>query len=325
MGERKRKVGPLVLDWEILLPHCESEPPPIVVIEAEESNPQAAEVMDQEEQYGDPSLHSLPDKELRDRIDRFRNMLSGGGVLCKLADGGEKLRVSLKKAEAELERRNRRKVNDKCKNVAPLADHSISIGTTDDVASRGGPPVSRSEFASHFCGKLDAKSPAKSFSGELSTLNPCNPKRENESLFAQKTGLSSREKPFKSPNHLSVLTNGSSQSIRKQSGGFSSCSPPFRSKKDYSNYHEKRENATRFQPIRTSKRNNRGTVVLVDEEELEVETVNEGDPLGQSSQDSTIYYPSRDDPEAVQIYYSDLECLAPQTYVSSTIMNFYIR
>lgn len=42
-----------------------------------------------------------------------------------------------------------------------------------------------------------------------------------------------------------------------------------------------------------------------------------------------LYVPSftliRDDPEAVEIYYSDMESLAPEAYLSSTIMNFYIR
>lgn len=33
----------------------------------------------------------------------------------------------------------------------------------------------------------------------------------------------------------------------------------------------------------------------------------------------------RDDPESVEICYSDMESLAPEAYLSSTIMNFYIR
>ncbi|KAL3631031.1 hypothetical protein CASFOL_024015 [Castilleja foliolosa] len=42
-------------------------------------------------------------------------------------------------------------------------------------------------------------------------------------------------------------------------------------------------------------------------------------------EETTIYYPSRDDPEAVEIRNSDMECLAPRSYLSSPIMNFYIR
>lgn len=38
-----------------------------------------------------------------------------------------------------------------------------------------------------------------------------------------------------------------------------------------------------------------------------------------------IYYPSRIDPESVEICCSDMDSLAPEAYLSSTIMNFYIR
>lgn len=41
--------------------------------------------------------------------------------------------------------------------------------------------------------------------------------------------------------------------------------------------------------------------------------------------DLKVYYPARDDPESVEICYFDMECLAPFSYLSSPIMNFYIR
>ncbi|GER32248.1 sentrin/sumo-specific protease [Striga asiatica] len=356
-GERKRKGGPLKLDWERLLPLHDNEPPPMVVIAAAaaaaavKSNSQAVEEVmvlgDEEELHRDPSLQNISDKELRDRADRYRNILKSKAP--NLKDGGEKVRVRLKMIEVELQWRYLLKAEDKWKKVTPLADNPICIGVTDDSASHGDPPsvsVSKSKFASNFCSKLDEKGPIKSFSEELSTLNRCSHERGSGSFLVQKTGVSSRQAAFKSPSYLSVQMNGRSQSTRDKSGGRSSCSPPFRSNKDYSNYHEKRENGKRFQPMRTSKRNNvslpylelalfpafpqslvlvQKTVVLVDEEELEVDTVNQVDPVGQSSLKGTIYYPSRDDPEAVQICYSDMECLAPQSYLSSTIMNFYIR
>jgi len=43
------------------------------------------------------------------------------------------------------------------------------------------------------------------------------------------------------------------------------------------------------------------------------------------AKDLKVYYPARDDPESVEICYSDMECLAPFSYLSSPIMNFYIR
>ncbi|KAG6498707.1 hypothetical protein ZIOFF_038429 [Zingiber officinale] len=38
-----------------------------------------------------------------------------------------------------------------------------------------------------------------------------------------------------------------------------------------------------------------------------------------------VYYPSREDPESVQLSYSDIACLEPKSYLTSSIMNFYIR
>ncbi|CAJ1940095.1 unnamed protein product [Sphenostylis stenocarpa] len=41
--------------------------------------------------------------------------------------------------------------------------------------------------------------------------------------------------------------------------------------------------------------------------------------------EAKIYFPSRDDPECVEICYTDTDCLAPEGYLTSTIMNFYIQ
>lgn len=37
------------------------------------------------------------------------------------------------------------------------------------------------------------------------------------------------------------------------------------------------------------------------------------------------YLLTRDDPESVEICYSDINCLAPEGFLTSPIMNFYIR
>lgn len=34
---------------------------------------------------------------------------------------------------------------------------------------------------------------------------------------------------------------------------------------------------------------------------------------------------ARDDPESVEICYADIDCLTPEGYLTSTIMNFYMR
>ncbi|XP_048528341.1 uncharacterized protein LOC125507864 [Triticum urartu] len=40
---------------------------------------------------------------------------------------------------------------------------------------------------------------------------------------------------------------------------------------------------------------------------------------------SKIYYPSRDDPEAVELTSSDIKCLDPGVYLSSPVINYYIQ
>nr|GEY21128.1 peptidase C48, SUMO/sentrin/Ubl1 [Tanacetum cinerariifolium] len=41
--------------------------------------------------------------------------------------------------------------------------------------------------------------------------------------------------------------------------------------------------------------------------------------------DVIVYYPSRDDGDIVEVNYKDMECLEPEAWLSSAIMNFYIR
>ncbi|KAL6571816.1 hypothetical protein OROHE_002685 [Orobanche hederae] len=329
-GERKRKAG-IELDWSKLLPLNDDEPPPTVVREAsvaEKRKPRTADVMilgEEDESDSCVYLQNISDTDLTNKIDRAKKMLGQSFTREKLRDDGKKLQANLRRLEVE-------KANRKCKKATTLADKSTFVGATDDLASHGVPTsvsASQSEFASRFCSILDDKRPTKSFTEELSTLNRCDSKRANIQFLAQRTnkiGLSSRQAPFKSPNYLSVHTNDSSQSNGEHFRSHSRSPSPRRPDKDFSDFLEKKkENVQRHQPMRNTKRNNQKTVVLVDEEELEVDAVSQIELVGQSNKETTIYYPSRNDPEAVEICYSDMECLAPESYLSSTIMNFYIR
>ncbi|KAH9329614.1 hypothetical protein KI387_001722, partial [Taxus chinensis] len=68
-------------------------------------------------------------------------------------------------------------------------------------------------------------------------------------------------------------------------------------------------------------------VVVLDEEEEkpkqrhQVHTMS----LRKRKKDIRIYYPERNHPESVEITHSDMDCLAPCSYLSSVIMNFYIQ
>ncbi|KAL5228805.1 hypothetical protein ABZP36_017070, partial [Zizania latifolia] len=65
-------------------------------------------------------------------------------------------------------------------------------------------------------------------------------------------------------------------------------------------------------------------VVLLDDEDVQ--------PEGQLDcvvrekwNESKIYYPSRGDPEAVELSGSDIKCLDPGVYLSSLVINYYIQ
>ncbi|XP_073132008.1 ubiquitin-like-specific protease 1D isoform X2 [Henckelia pumila] len=167
----------------------------------------------------------------------------------------------------------------------------------------------------------------ESFKEDITVLKHCDNKNASEngqSQFrnAQRISVPSRQTPFKSPRFLSVNIDKPTQSNDKQLGRHSSTRSPHNSDRSISGTFVKKECARCFRPSNVSKRNNQKTVVLVDEEELETAVA---DQVDQNIRDTKIYYPSRDDPEAIEICYSDMQCLTPESYLSSTIMNFYIQ
>ncbi|XP_057774587.1 ubiquitin-like-specific protease 1D isoform X3 [Salvia miltiorrhiza] len=313
-GERKRKGG-IELDFDTLLGRDDEPPPELLIQDA----PAHAEEVDP---MADIHLRKLSDKDLTERITRVRKFNAS-----KLPDGGEKLRALNKKLEAEVARRNL----EKDKKVITLADDST--GAMDDLSHPQAPPSKpTSEFAFQFCSKLDKERTNRSFQEELSTLNQSDHKkiREHKPFLAQitqKHGLSSRQTPFKSPNHLSANIGNQQQTNGEKRGIKASNSTSNLSDKDVSGRSTKKESGAHSLHQHNTRRNNRRSFVLVDEdeEELDVDVEDETDQVCQSSKDARIYYPSRDDPEAIEICYLDMECLAPESYLSSPIMNFYIR
>ncbi|XP_062203894.1 uncharacterized protein LOC133906121 isoform X3 [Phragmites australis] len=65
-------------------------------------------------------------------------------------------------------------------------------------------------------------------------------------------------------------------------------------------------------------------VVLLDDEDMQPEEQLECGIPGKQNE-SKIYYPSRDDPEAVELTSSDITCLDPGEYLSSPVINYYIQ
>ncbi|KAL0421357.1 UNVERIFIED_CONTAM: hypothetical protein Slati_3158600 [Sesamum latifolium] len=112
-GQRKRKAGPIALDWGKLLPSGRNDdepPPPIEVIDekAEKSKPLVEVTMEGGGEESKEYLQKMSDKDLIETTNRLKNNLSRLSSI--LPDGGEKYRVSVKRHEAELERRKLLKV-----------------------------------------------------------------------------------------------------------------------------------------------------------------------------------------------------------------------
>lgn len=162
--------------------------------------------------------------------------------------------------------------------------------------------------------------PANAFQEELYALNPCDRKSILNNQFSQrkrhKRELLSQEAPYKSP------VDKGEQVLNVDLKGWDSST---RSKENIASCFLEKFKASQAQSSYTRRHANGQAVVLVDEEDPDA--IKETEPVDQviERKATTIYYPSRVDPESVEICCLDMESLAPEAYLSSTIMNFYIR
>lgn len=162
--------------------------------------------------------------------------------------------------------------------------------------------------------------PANAFQEELYALNPCDRKSMLNNQFSQrkrhKRELLSQEAPYKSP------VDKGEQVLNVDLKGWDSST---RSKENIASCFLEKFKASQAQSSYTRRHANGQAVVLVDEEDPDA--IKETEPVDQviERKATTIYYPSRVDPESVEICCLDMESLAPEAYLSSTIMNFYIR
>ncbi|XP_057947911.1 ubiquitin-like-specific protease 1D isoform X2 [Malania oleifera] len=330
-GEEEKKKKPLDLDWDQLLPTREDEEPPaelVVTTEAtagavtasgaatttserqrhREHSPMVREPQAQQQHYSQrDDIEHMTDHELNDTIRRkIRNIETLGP---KLPDKGAKLRASLKRFQGEMERRNLQRLQPDANGCEMLIQSEISNlvgafnGFRQEVPSSKA--QSQSTFASLFHKKLDENETdcrtVNAFDKELSFLGRCN--RRKSRLNGE---CSQRQR----------------QRTRDRKGGAPSLSPAV---ENLTISLPKKRIASEELPSNDSRPQKAQTVVLVDEEEPQLaETIRQAEKLSECLKEK-IYYPSRDDPESVEICYSDIRCVAPEAYLSSTIMNFYIR
>ncbi|GMH01614.1 hypothetical protein Nepgr_003453 [Nepenthes gracilis] len=361
MEEEKKKTnydnnkGRLEIDFGKLLDDDEEPPAEIVVITTAPSPTAAASTDDrprkqrpqqkqpqEQEHCATVDYARFSDHDLEESITRQSRKLEG--LSSKLPDGGAKLRDNIERLKEEQERRKLRRLQknaEECKK--PARSEFIDLnGVPDEVtqdALLSQAPL-QSQFASQFVQRLEENEDScrrDPFDEEFSCLGRCDKRKRKQNGRSSKKGhkkngfspkekksLLSRQLSFHPVSFYSNTDNqvslNSDKSVREPLAGCLHalkekllCSS---SKKDnYQVSHSDGSNAKKGL-----------TVVLVDEEEPQmVGTSPASEEVSPSLMGTTIYYPSREDPESVEIHYSDLQCLAPQAYLTSPIMNFYIQ
>ncbi|KAK9935505.1 hypothetical protein M0R45_022607 [Rubus argutus] len=337
-GERAKK-RQLDLDFNKLLDDNDDfDPPevlrvkktkPITAATAADEPPQSAMDGDQER---DEELERTSNSALDEAIRRHAEHLKRMGSI--LPDKGEKLRIRLKKLEDEKERRKlERSERDTSKWEKPSqTTRSVSIGVSNGFREEAPPPPVKpqSSFAKRFSQKLDDNADCRegsAFEGDLSTLGCCSRQNKNNNgeflqKGAQKGRSSSRHFSVHSPSNFYHDTDKTFLSNGDRKGRASSTYSGRHGGENLSSSFAKKE-----EPYQLRNRTRKSqTILLVDEEEPEfMDTTEQTEEIPESMKESRIYYPSRDDPHSVEIYYADTKCLDPQCYLTSAIMNFYIR
>ncbi|KAJ9176401.1 hypothetical protein P3X46_011718 [Hevea brasiliensis] len=324
MEEENSKKRPLDLDWGVILDSNNGEPPPILIVKGDSQMPKPSPMSSDRSPREDCA--SMTDHELEDAIKRHKFNIAKFGP--SLPDKGEKLRAWFNVLEDEHQRRKLRR----SEMDVDVCDIPTQLVNSDGFKRQNASSEvhSQSEFASIFSRKMEENTDSKvgkAFDKELSILGRCNsPEMRANGVLSQRwrqNGHSSSKKlPYQHARPRSLSHNGDSNFM----GRASSASPFCHNGESFSSKFSKRKDTHQVLPSYVSRTRKGQTVVLVDEDEIQVvETIEPEFKLAECMKDAKIYYPSRDDPQSVEICYSDISCLAPEGFLTSPIMNFYIR
>ncbi|KAF9673463.1 hypothetical protein SADUNF_Sadunf10G0027000 [Salix dunnii] len=359
MEEEKSKKRPLDLDsnWDLIMGRDDGEPPPLVIVKNTQQ-PQPQPTLCQREDFA-----SISDKKLEEQIERNKIHVMKLGPT--LPDKGEKLQLTIKAMEEELEQRKHRRPAHmdvaECENhINSTASSRIDGFGQKDASSQV--KNSKSQFATIFSGKMEENTGCRignAFDRELTNLGQCNPQsmRSNGGLWKksrQNTQSSSRLLPFQCATGVSRNGDRRGPANGDQKCKASSAHPLRHNRKNFSTNSSKKKDDCRVLPSNGSRPRKCGmpkhmfddgafhnpknqlmyffttvvdpTVVVLDEDEPQfVGTTELGKEFAEHMKDAKISYPSRDDPASVEIAYKDMDCLAPEAFLTSPIMNFYIR
>ncbi|KAI0524008.1 hypothetical protein KFK09_003372 [Dendrobium nobile] len=308
---------PLKIDWSQMLPEKGASTPPLE-LEVEPTSVSSSISLLESSSW--PIEQKLTDGQIEEKITRL-TMHLGSDIVKNLSDKGKKLQANLQAWQKELERRKLTRIqtiDDKCEAATESKAAEPSVAPRNSLnaiaTSECDPP---SSFFSLFKQKLDERAGSASTS-KISSANPC---QINEGtnlchMSSQATLPSTcMESSKKKKSHFNAIC-----SSIQTSSFYAPCAGRRFSKRlklsegrDALIWRAKKDPATR--QLRD--------VVLLDEEEVQPK-----DPIRYASDErngAKMYYPSRDHPEAVELFYSDMKCLEPEQYISSPILDFYIR
>ncbi|KAM3706409.1 hypothetical protein ACJW31_03G150400 [Castanea mollissima] len=349
MEEDRAKKRPLELDWEKLLPNSsqndddDDDAPPELIVKSSTTTTTATTMGSGDERHED--FEKWNDRMLEEQIERKRRTCETMGP--RMPDKGEKLRLTLKRLEDERERRKLarpQKLNssyayegDGCEK--PTQSRSLGVSNGFREESTSSQANSGSTFASRLCQKMEENQincgATEAFKEELSILSHCDRRKmtskEELSQSRRHRGRSS-SKQWSSQRHNKLSKHALLNANKKRRA-----SPSYslhQNGEHWSSSFAKKKDAYQVHP-NGSRHKKEQTVVLIDEDESQslidedesesLEITERVDKLAECMKDAKITYPSRDDPESIEICYVDINCLAPEGYLTSTIMNFYIR
>lgn len=327
MGEEKSKKRPLDLDsnWDVIMGRDDGEPPPLVIVK-NTPQPQPQPTPSQREDFA-----SISDKKLEEQIERNKIHVMKLGPT--LPDKGQKLQLTIKAMEEELDQRKHR--HPAQMDVAECEKHRNPTASNGFGQKDASSQVknSKSQFSTIFSRKMEENTDCRvgnAFDKELTTLGHCNRQNMRSNGRSckkrkQNTQSSSRQLPFQCATSVSLNGERRGPANGDQKGKASSAHLLHHNSENFSTNSSKKKDDCRVLPSNGSRPRKDPTVVVLDEDEPQLGTTELAKELAEHMKDAKISYPSRDDPASVEIAYKDMDCLAPEAFLTSPIMNFYIR
>ncbi|KAF8109999.1 hypothetical protein N665_0088s0017 [Sinapis alba] len=285
-------------------------------------------------------VKSLKDNELDDHLKRQRSLLASFGD--KLPDNGARIRSRIGSLEYEKQRRLLRRAKSDTDESRILVQPKSSDVFKQANTATGSKEVSRSTFASHSSDnpKVEAR-PVKLFNVDLgleswkskaaggeTTTKQNNGWRSLPRLGKCKIGETNFYSGFKDPKGNRKLDEAS---VNRKRNPKESSSPYLLvdddDEDDVVGYDTTREWSSKapLSQRSSSRKKSDDKVINLDEEEPESPAVVEEAHELPEGLPEDICYPSRDDPDLVQVSLKDLKCLSPREYLTSPVINFYIR